>query len=197
MEKPSSWLPCDGCGLSASSAHIAERLKRLEVATRYRPTHIGVLFIATAPLVGQQDDFYGPPKSRSFFDPFLEAVGIFAAATTGAGGESIEAEIARLVEFQRKGYYLSYLSECPLPDEQDSVRSAINRLGPSLVLRIRFNYRPKKVAILGPELAPLRSLLDDAGMSSTILPLLEMPRPGDSSKIAQFRAVLSSVELGG
>jgi hypothetical protein len=36
---------CDGCGQPATPEHIAERIHRLELATRYRPIHIQVLWL--------------------------------------------------------------------------------------------------------------------------------------------------------
>jgi len=94
---------CDGCGLTASSEHTAARMERLELATRFRPIHINVLFVALEPMQRPEDDFYRPPESRDFFDSFLSALDI----TPETGN-------ANLLEFQRRGYYLTYLSECPV-----------------------------------------------------------------------------------
>src|SRR5579862_9186372 len=133
MEMRSTELLCDGCGIPASPAHLEERFKRLEFATRFRPTHIGILFVAAAPSLALKDDFHGLPKSRTFLDSLLDALDVSGPETkTSAEMESPEAGFARLGEFQRRGYYLAYLSECPLPDDKDSVREAIDRLGPSL-----------------------------------------------------------------
>jgi hypothetical protein len=193
MEIPSNWINCDGCGLAASPAHIAERLSRLELATRFRPIHINVLFVAAAPLVPPEDDFYRPPRSREFFDPFMEAVEIpRSGSRTHAGEDPPETNAARLVEFQRHGYYLSYLSECPLSTEDDAVNSAIARLGPTLLRRVRFNYKPTHIAILGGNLSPLRDVFELAGMASTLLSILGMPGAGDAASAARFREALAS-----
>src|ERR1700686_3471677 len=122
MDPVSSTIACDGCGLQASAAHIAERVERLELATRFRPIHINILFVAASPLVRTGDDFYRPPESREFFDPFMEAVEISAAGNRTHGEmDSPESDAAKLAEFQRRGYYLAYLSECPLSTEGDAV----------------------------------------------------------------------------
>jgi hypothetical protein len=187
-----NYLPCDGCGLPASPEHIAERVRRLELSTRFRPVHIGVLFVALAPPVRPEDDFYGPAESKEFFDPFLEALEISSSAGTSTpGSDSHVADTARLAEFQRRGYYLAYLSECPIPENREPAASTIARLGPTLIRRIRFNYRPKHIAPLGQELFPLVELLKVAGIGP-ILTLdqgltLPTPRTGNREWMELFR----------
>jgi hypothetical protein len=161
---------CDGCGLPASPEHIAERLRRLELSTKFRPIHIGVLFVALAPAVRPQDDFYGPPESKEFFDPFLEALEIPTPSGQPAPGPEVDAPgLARLAEFQRRGFYLAFLSECPMANDGEPVETTVSRLGPALVRRIRFNYKPKQIALLG-ERSPLAGALKDAGLG----PLLKL-----------------------
>jgi hypothetical protein len=72
MDASAQRLPCDGCGLPASPEHIAARIRRLELATRFRPLHIGILFVSPAPPLQPEDDFYAPAASREFSGPFLE-----------------------------------------------------------------------------------------------------------------------------
>src|ERR1700692_3272720 len=165
MESSPNYLPCDGCGLPASPQHIAERVRRLEFSTRFRPVHLGVLFIALAPSIREEDDFYGPAKSKEFTDPFLEALEIHSATEkAGAEGTAYAGDSARLAEFQRRGYYLAYLSECPHPENEEAATSAIARLSPTLIRRIKFNYRPKHIAPLGHGLFPLGEILKNAGL---------------------------------
>jgi hypothetical protein len=180
MKTPPNFLPCDGCGLPAPPEHIAERVRRLELSTRFRPVHVGVLFVALAPPVRAEDDFYGPAESKEFADPFLEALGIPSPAD-GVAAESAghATDSARLAEFQRRGYYLAYLSECPIPVNAEPAASTIARLGPTLIRRIRFNYKPKHVAPLGQELFPLVELLSVAGIGPimTLDQGLALPTP--------------------
>jgi hypothetical protein len=194
-----SYLPCDGCGLPASPGHIAERLKRLELSTRFRPVHIGVLFVALAPRIRTEDDFYGPAESKEFIDPFLEALEIPASSSNNVapGSDSQVAGTTRLVEFQRRGYYLAYLSECPIPENVEPAEVTIARLGATLVRRIRFNYKPKHVAPLGQELSPLVDALRAAGIGP-ILTLaggraLPIPRTGDRESMELVQRAVATV----
>jgi len=186
-------LPCDGCGLPASPEHIARRLRRLELSTRFRPVHIGVLFVALAPPPRPEDDFYGPAESKDFFDPFLDALEIRPSAT---GSDARAADSARLAEFQHRGHYLAHLSECPIPENQEPAASTIARLAPTLIRRIRFNYKPKHVAPLGQGLFPLVDILRAAGIGS-ILTLddgqpLPAPRTGSRECMALFQRAVAS-----
>lgn len=150
---------CDGCGLPASPEHLGERVARLELATRFRPIHIQTVFVALSPMIGFENDFYGPPIARNFFDSMMRAAEIVIAP---------ENDAAKLAEFQHRGYYVSYLSECPIPADRVAADAAISRLGPNLVRRIRFNYKPKQIAVLGTTLAPLIEILTTAGLSSLL-----------------------------
>jgi hypothetical protein len=193
-----NYLPCDGCGLPASPRHIAERLRRLELSTRFRPVHIGVLFVALAPPVRPEDDFYGPAESKDFADPFLEALDIRSSTDRTTPESNVQAiASARFGEFQRRGYYLAYLSECPLPEGIEPAESTIARLGPTLIRRIRFNYKPKHVAPLGQELLPLVDMLKVAGIGA-ILTLdqgqpLPAPRTGDREWMELFQRSVATV----
>jgi hypothetical protein len=198
METSPNYLPCDGCGLPASPEHIAGRVKRLELSTRFRPVHIGVLFVALAPPVSPEDHFYGPAASLEFAEPFLEALEIHSAAErVGLESGANATDSARLAEFQRRGYYLAYLSECPLPDNEEQSASTIARLGQALIRRIKFNYKPKHIAPLGQELFPLVEILRDAG-TGPVLTLdqglaLPAPRTGDQNGLEQFRRAVATV----
>jgi len=192
------YLPCDGCDLPASPGHIAERLRRLELSTRFRPVHIAVLFVALAPPIRPQDDFYSPAESKEFFDPFLEGLEIPPSSGKAAPGSGThEADSARLVEFQRRGYYLAYLSECPIGESVEPPTSTVARLVPTLIRRIRFNYKPKLIAPLGQELSPLVDVLRAAGIGP-ILTLdqgltLPIPRTGDGGWMELFQRAVATV----
>jgi hypothetical protein len=187
-----SYLSCDGCGRPASADHIADRVRRLELSTRFRPVHLGVLFVALAPPVRAEHDFYGSAESKEFSDPFLEALEIPASSERVATElNAHSSDSARLVEFQRRGYHLAYLSECPIPGNEELAASTIARLAPTLNRRIRFNYKPKHVALLGEELSPLAELLRVAGIG-VLLTLdrglvFPTPRTGDRECMELFR----------
>jgi hypothetical protein len=190
-------ISCDGCGRPASPGHIAERVARLELATRFRPVHIQVLFVALAPATRLEDDFSESPQSRGFLDSLLDAVGIAVPvleASTRAGQSNSEA--ARLAEFQRKGYYLSYLSECPIPENSANLDAEIAAFGPTFLRRVRFNYKPKRIALLGSNLAPMIEILETAGLGPLLLldrgQPMTLPKPNDLTARAGFQNALSS-----
>lgn len=145
---------CDSCGLSASPEHIAARLARLELATRYRPVHISTLLVCTAPPARIEDDLYSwennaaSPESRSYLASLLACAGI-----------SLEKSPAdQLAEFQRIGFYLTRLVECPL-DPRADVGDLAKRYGPTLIRRIQLSYKPRRVALLDPVAPGLTGLL--------------------------------------
>jgi hypothetical protein len=179
MDTSSKLLLCDGCGLPASAEHIAARIRRLELATRFRPIHIGILFVSLAPPPNPEDDFYAPAASREFSDPFLEGLEI----SSSGQGASPEKDRRPLEEFQRRGYFLSSLSECALPMDAD-VAEAISRQARDLVRRIRYNYRPKQVVLLGSDLAPVVQVLTNGGIGPCLILKqgLPLPLPGTGSK---------------
>jgi hypothetical protein len=197
MGSSPNYLPCDGCGIPASPGHLAERVRRLELSTRYRPVHIGVLFVFLAPPVRTEDDFYGPPESKEFAGPFLEALEIPESAEKATGSDAGTAAAARLAEFQRRGYYLAYLSECPISQNGEPPASTIARLGPTLIRRIRFNYKPKQIAPLGQELFPLVEVLRVAGIGPVLTldqeRALPSPRSGDRVGMDLFQRAVATV----
>jgi hypothetical protein len=178
---------CDGCGLAASPEHIRERLARLEVATRFRPIHISVLFLIPSP--DADGDFYdAAPRILGARDMLLDALGIFAPS----GASAVE---SRLAEFQRHGFYFAAASECPL-SEGVSAEHAVTRLAPTLLKRIQFSYRPKSVVLLSDAFVPLVPLLAPEEQGIRVLPngaTIAWPRVGDGEGESAFRAACARV----
>jgi len=198
MAIPSNPIICDGCGQPASPAHIAERVARLELATRFRPVHMNMLFVALAPATRLEDDFYGPPQSRNFFDSLMDALEIASpAAEVPPEADRSVNDAASLAEFQRKGFYMAYLSECPITDESGNAAAAISSLSPALIRRIRFNYKPKHIALLGSSMSPVIEVLEKSGMGPLLVlqnrQPLAVPGPGDLSARTVFRTGLRTV----
>jgi hypothetical protein len=196
-------LRCDGCGLPASAEHIAARLERLELVTRFRPFHINLLFVALQPSINLEDDFYRSPESAPVLDSLAEALQLSTSEEVVVrSGDDHQARRARLIEFQRRGYHLAYVSECLLPAGSDSAQAGsrrdtagvLRRLAPTLVKRFQFNYKPKHIALLGTELHPLVELLKRAGMGANLLldgeAPLALPSVGDVASMARFRSHL-------
>jgi hypothetical protein len=76
-----------------------------------------------------------------------------------------------------------------------AARECISRLAPTLIKRIRFNYRPKHVVLLGTHLSPLIGVFEDAGLGPLLLldrgAPLTIPSTGDGSSLALFRRAVN------
>jgi len=204
MNNSSFLVRCDGCGLPASAQHIRERVERLEVVTRFRPIHINVLFIASAPHKERDYDFYADPFRHEFSRGLLEALHITRREEAVDCGSGLATPgVSALLDFQRRGYYLAYLSECPSGDEpnpsshgkDELLGDAIERLTPSLVTRIRFNYKPKHIVLLGRNLHPFIGVLRKANLGPLLVldqgvPFV-LPSPGDTASVLGMRDVLA------
>jgi hypothetical protein len=195
-------LICDSCGRPADAEHVAARFRRLELATRYRPIHIGVLLLAVAPPPALADFFYAPEGegsrrtlyAREFFEAMMRGVRI----STAVGHD----DAAKLAEFQRRGYFLAYASECPLnAGEAASQFSKEGALLPALahtvLKRIRFSFKPKQILLFGPVLSQLIPLLCNAGWSDGLLLLdgatLDVPAAGDTAECQRFVSNLAAL----
>jgi hypothetical protein len=142
-------LLCDGCGQSASPEHIARRLDRLEWATRYRPVHIGTLFLGAIAAENDAEFLYADNgRLEGQAGILLEAAGL------SSEGKSTEAVLA---EFQRGGFFLAHVLECPL-ERRTSVAAAPELLDqrlPAALARIRRSWKPKKLVPISQLLDPL------------------------------------------
>jgi hypothetical protein len=133
-------LLCDGCGQPASPQHIAQRLQRLEWTTRFRPVHIGTLLLgAVAPKI-DSEFLYSPAG-----DWQGEAWVLLAAAGVTPGGKSTETALA---EFQRGGFLLTHVLECPLEGDRGRLPSLIANRLPGVLTRIRRSLKPKRLALI-------------------------------------------------
>ena len=136
---------CDGCGQPASPEHIARRLQRLEWATRYRPIHIGALLLGDVAPSNDADFLYAP--GGAFSGEAAEVLRDRAIDTAGKPREAV------LAEFQRGGFFLAHVLECPL--ERGEAGGAVvaglleQRLAP-VIARIRRSLKPKKVIAISP-----------------------------------------------
>lgn len=132
-------LRCDGCGQVASPEHIARRLQRLEWTTRYRPVHVGTLLLGAVAPHDDSEFIYFP---ASAWDG--EAKVLLAAAGLTPQGKSSEAMLA---EFQRRGFLVTYVLECPLEDGVGiRIPELIGNRLPAVLARIRRSLKPKRLA---------------------------------------------------
>ncbi len=144
---------CDGCGAQVDEAHIRSRIELLEHATRFRPIHIQVLFLAAAPPSRPADDFYRAASSakrsaasQTFFDELTRSIGRKPSDTAD--------EVSALTEFQRAGFYLAYAVECPT-ESPEQLAAAVTELAPRVLLRVNTSYKPKFVVPISQALQPL------------------------------------------
>jgi hypothetical protein len=185
---------CDSCGQPASPEHVRERLARLELITRYRPIHIGLLLVCTSPPVSLLDDLYAweqqaaGPKARDYLQGLLQCF-------TSEGGSSPGGQLSDL---QRRGVFLSRLVECPINlnlSASDSKNENLATLyGPVLIKRIQFSYKPRQIALLAPVAPGLADLLRKAGFGPQLIAEgqgIEIPAAGDVAGVAHIRALLS------
>jgi len=159
---PTDFLPCDGCGQSASPEHIARRLQRLEWTTRYRPVHIGALLLGGVSPPAEEDFPYAG-KFKSEAGRLLEAVGISPA------GKSPEVVLS---EFQRGGFFLTHVLECPLETseaEKSSCEVLLAQRVSQVLTRIRRSLKPKRVVLISEMLTPLAARLSSAELGCPVI----------------------------
>lgn len=186
-------LPCDGCGQSATPVHIALRLKRLEWATRFRPVHIGALLLGgVSPLA--EDDFLYAGKFQGEAGRLLEALGISPAR------KSPEAVLS---EFQRGGFFLTHVLECPLEtgDGGASFReSLLAQRGSQVLTRVRRSLKPKRVVLISELLLPLVPRFSSAELGCPVFldegKPFGLDAPGSSGAVQHLRQALGLLTTG-
>lgn len=158
---------CDGCGAQVVEAHIRSRIERLEHATRFRPIHIQVLLLASAPPSQPADDFYRAATSsarsaasQKLFDEITKSIG-------REPGDTADDE-ATLAEFQRAGFYLAYAVECPI-ESPAQLTAAVTKLAPRVLLRVNTSYKPKFVAPIAQALQPLLPLFQSNAWADRLI----------------------------
>lgn len=157
-----NFLLCDGCGQTASPEHIARRLQRLEWTTRFRPIHIsGLLLGGVSPLA--EEDFLYAGKFKGEAGRLLEAVGI---STAGKSSDAV------LSEFQRGGFLVTHVLECPLETGRAGESACEALLAwrvSTVVTRIRRSLKPKRVVLISELLAPLAASLSAAELGCPVI----------------------------
>jgi hypothetical protein len=153
---------CDGCGQPAGAEHIARRLKRLENMTRYRPIHVQALFLGAVSPSRDEDYLYS--AQGAFLGEGLE---LLRALDVEPAGRAVE---VTLTEFQRRGYVLAHLLECAEENGTAAVRrEALQRRIPGTITRIRRSFKPKRVVLLGDELAEMIPQLAAANLDASLV----------------------------
>jgi hypothetical protein len=185
-------LVCDGCGQAASGEHIARRLRRLEWTTRYRPVHIHTLLLGAFSPRDEKDFLYAPGGEFQFHGEaafLLDALGI---STAGKAAEVVHAE------FQRAGFFLTHVLECPFEGDgslQADSRAALKARLAATATRIRRSLKPKRVMAVTEELSPVAEDILALDLGCPVL--LDCGRPfrlessGEENSVERFREVLA------
>jgi hypothetical protein len=168
-----SQIVCDGCGLPADQEHIARRLKRLEKMTRFRPVHVQTLMLcAMVPAEAREYLYSATDQFRGEGEQIVRALGL---AENRANAEET------LAAFQRGGYLLTHVLECPVGDAAAG-KEAMQRRLPSVLARIRRSYKPKRVVLVGAELEWLVTAVTSANLDAMVF--LNSGKPFDWTAIA-------------
>jgi hypothetical protein len=179
---------CEGCGTRTDEAHVARRAERIELAARYRPVQVKVLFLDSSPPPRIEDFFYSAaanrsvrsPASRSYFDELGKTLGPTLMATTEDG---------ILTEFRRRGYFLTHAIECPFENEGE-LHAALRRLAPTALKRVQYSIKPSYVVPLSTPTKELIHLFGLIGWGDHLVldkagPFVD-PYLGDPRKQSQF-----------
>jgi hypothetical protein len=181
---PLETLVCDGCGQPADQEHIARRLQRLENMTRYRPIHVQALFLGPSSPASEADYLY---SAQSEFHG--EGLALLRALGIAPAGKPVEAVLA---DFQRRGYLLTHVLECPSPSEGlHSIRGLPEPRLSAAAVRVRRSLKPKKLVLFGEQ---LHLYIESLAMA---LPGVEMvlPASGGSFRLDELApgALLSAL----
>src|SRR5882762_325978 len=140
---------CDGCGQLATPEHTTQRLQRLEWTTRYRPLHINTILLSAVSPNSESEFLYS--SVEMFRGEALVWLAVAGIDPVGKSPEAIHAE------FQKAGFFLTYVLECPLERTAtggSELQALLDkRIGPT-VTRIRRSFKPKRVALVSGDLAP-------------------------------------------
>ncbi|HXM96661.1 MAG TPA: hypothetical protein VOA64_20780 [Candidatus Dormibacteraeota bacterium] len=157
----SQFLPCDGCGQPASPAHIAKRLQRLEWTTRYRPVHINTLVLGASAPALEAEFLYSPAGNFQG-----EAALLLKAAALSTGGKP--ADLVH-TEFQRAGFMLTHVLECPIEDSLLALPELLVQRLATVLVRIRRSLKPKRLVLISQALGPLISQFSKAELPCSIV----------------------------
>jgi hypothetical protein len=139
-------LVCDGCGQTASQEHIVKRLQRLEWTTRYRPVHIQTLLLSDVSPTSEADFLYSP--TASFQGEARSLLDLAGISPDGKPHDSVHAE------FQRAGFFLTHVLECPLEKDQggEATELLLGKRLPAVLARIRRSLKPRRTVLIGGRL---------------------------------------------
>jgi hypothetical protein len=183
-------LVCDGCGQAAPAEHIARRLRRLEWTTRYLPVHIHTLLLGAFSPQEERDFLYAPGgEFRGEAALLLDAVGI---STVGKAAEAVHAE------FQRGGFFLTHVLECPLDGDAGAgaeIPALLAKRLQAVATRIRRSLKPKRVVLISRALEPILDKIVALELGCPVVldngRLFEFDGPAPGNSVAKLREALA------
>jgi hypothetical protein len=132
--------------------------------TRYRPVHVGTVLLGA----------YSPDADSDFL--YAETVEITgeAASVLSAVGISLKGKTkeAILTEFQRGGFLLGYVLECPLEPasrNEAAVAALLEARMPAFLARLRRSFQPKRVALISSKLDPFFAGLTETELGCALV----------------------------
>jgi len=152
--------------------------------------HISTLFLGAFSPQNEKDFLYAPGgEFQGEAALLLEAVGI---STTGKAAEAVH------TEFQRAGFFLAHVLECPIEGESSSqaeVQAALKARLPAVATRVRRSLKPKRVMAITEVLTPLVEDIVRLDLGCPVL--LDRGKPfrlgnfAEAAGIEKFREVLA------
>jgi len=182
---------CDGCGQEASGEHLARRVRRLEWASRFRPVHVSALFLGAAAPAEDADFLYARAREESSSTGDVPFAGEGKRILTAAGLEEMSQEATDnrapvLAEFQRRGYFLTHLLECPVETgsgAKSSMDDLIAARLPAALARIRRSLKPRRIVAVSRALEKsVPAIAAAAGIEVTAASVFPLDGEEDSFK---------------
>ena len=132
--------------------------------TRYRPVHVGTVLLGAYSPDADSDFLYSEAAEITG-----EAKSVLAACGINASGKTKEAILS---EFQRGGFLLGYVMECPLEPEsrnEAALTALLKARMPAFLARLRRSFQPKRVASISSKLDPLFAGLTEKDLGCTLV----------------------------
>jgi hypothetical protein len=189
MSTPSVML-CDGCGQTASPQHIARRLQRLEWTTRFRPVHVSVLLVSAFPPQADSEFLY--VASGVFQGEAARLLEALDVPYLEKAGEAV------LSDFQRRGFLLVHVMDCPPNPEANNaaeIQILLEARLAALFTRVRRSLKPKRVALVSLLLEPLADRFSESSLGCPVI--LDNGKPfvlqgsDSNAAILRFRSSLT------
>jgi hypothetical protein len=132
--------------------------------TRYRPVHVGTVMLAAYSPDADSDFLYAETAEITG-----EAKSVLAATGIDVSGKKKEAILS---EFQRGGFLLGYVLECPLEPEsrnEGALAALLKARMPAFLARLRRSFQAKRVASISSKLDPLFAGLTETDLGCTLI----------------------------